>query len=151
MDETWGKVQFRCKICPDAIGEQGDLVTTDVWPGGAPKGEGESFSSVIARTPRGLALLEEAIEAGVLTLVEELDFRAFDDYQPHQLAKKQGVADRLRAMADAGVPVPQFAGLRLAENAACVSDEVRGGNYRGMRTRLERGANLEPAAAPRDD
>ena len=40
---------FRCKICPDAIGESADVAALDTWPGGSPKGEDEGFNAVIAR------------------------------------------------------------------------------------------------------
>ena len=43
--EFWGEdasawsLPFRCKVCPDAIGEAADLAAADTWPGGAPKPE----------------------------------------------------------------------------------------------------------------
>jgi coenzyme F420 hydrogenase subunit beta len=143
-DEATWHDQFRCRICPDAIGEQADIAVFDVWPGGAPTGEDEGFNGLMARTPAGLALLDEAIEAGAITVTNELTFRDLDDFQPHQVRKKQGVHDRLRAMADAGVPVPVFEDLRLAEIAETVDVDQREADYRGMTERLARGAHREP-------
>ncbi len=52
-DEATWQLQFRCKICPDAIGESADLAASDVWPGGSPTGEDEGFNGVITRTQTG--------------------------------------------------------------------------------------------------
>ena len=35
-DESNWKVPFRCKICPDAIGESSDIAALDTWRGGSP-------------------------------------------------------------------------------------------------------------------
>jgi len=145
-EEKGWQLQFRCKICPDAIGEQTDIAAADVWPGGSPEGEDAGFNGVLARTPAGLALFEEALAAGALTWVRDIDFRDMDDFQPHQVRKKHAVHDRLQAMAEAGMTVPDFQGLRLAELARQVDPEERARNYRGMLERLERGANREPVA-----
>ncbi len=37
-DEVGWRIQPRCKICPDAIGEAADLVSADCWPGGGGRG-----------------------------------------------------------------------------------------------------------------
>jgi len=29
-----GQLMFRCKICPDSIGDLADITVADVWPGG---------------------------------------------------------------------------------------------------------------------
>ena len=53
-DETGWRLQSRCKICPDPIGEAADIAASDCWPGGSPNGEDEGFNGVIVRTERGL-------------------------------------------------------------------------------------------------
>ncbi len=50
-DEATWRIQPRCKICPDAIGESADLAASDVWPGGGPSGEDDGFNGIIVRTP----------------------------------------------------------------------------------------------------
>jgi len=45
-ESTW-RVPFRCKICPDAIGESADVAALDTWRGGSPKGEDEGFNAAI--------------------------------------------------------------------------------------------------------
>jgi len=145
-DEGKWMLQFRCKICADAIGELADIAVSDVWPNGEPSGEDAGFNGIIARTPNGSALLEDAVRDGALILLEELDFRDLDGVQPHQVRKKQAITARLAAMREAGVPIPSFSRLRLAEAAATGDAEVQRSNYSGMRDRLGAGDNREPAA-----
>ena len=151
QDEGKWMLQFRCKICADAIGELADIAVSDVWPNGSPSGENEGFNGFIARTPKGRALLDDAERAGALVLVQELDFRDLDNVQPHQVHKKQALAARLAAMRDAGAAAPSFRGLRLEAAAATADAEARQASYTGMRDRLERGDNREPAVAPPAD
>lgn len=147
-DEGKWLLQFRCKICADAIGELADIAVSDVWPGGGPTGEDAGFNAFIARTARGKALLDEAEGAGAIELIEELDFRDLDRVQPHQVRKKQALASRLAAMRDSGTLTPSFTRLRLDAAAATTSKEAQRDNYTGMRDRLARGDNREPAVAP---
>ena len=74
-DESWGaalgpSVQWRCKICPDGVGESSDISAADFWhtdERGYPDfTEGEGCSAVLARTPRGQQILERAFAEGVL-------------------------------------------------------------------------------------
>ena len=39
-DSSKWSLPFRCKICPDGIGEAADIAAADSWPGGAPTREG---------------------------------------------------------------------------------------------------------------
>jgi coenzyme F420 hydrogenase subunit beta len=145
-DEGKWMLQFRCKICADAIGELADIAVSDVWPNGEPTGEDAGFNGFIARTPKGRALLDDAVRDGALVMLDELDFRDLDAVQPHQVRKKQAIAARLAAMRDAGAGTPSFSRLRLAEAAATASADAQRADYSGMRERLEKGANLEPSA-----
>lgn len=144
QDEGKWMLQFRCKVCADAIGELADIAVSDVWSGGEPAGENEGFNGFIARTPKGSALLDEAERAGVLTLVEELNFRDLDAVQPHQVRKKQALAARLSAMHDAKALTPSFDRLRLAAAAATTDTETQRADYMGMLDRLSSGGNCEP-------
>ncbi len=145
-DEGKWLLQFRCKICADAIGELADIAVSDVWPGGGPSGEDAGFNGFIARTPRGLALLDGAERAGAVVLLEELGFRDLDCVQPHQVRKKQALAARLAAMRETGQLTPSFTRLRLDAAAATTSAADQRANYSGMRDRLRRGDNREPSA-----
>ena len=112
-DEAGWRIQSRCKLCPDALGEAADLAAADIWPNAEPEGEDEGFNGVITRTMKGEALMQEAIDAGFLEAGNEISPRVFSDTQPHQVRKKQNLAARLRGMTEGGLPVYAHSGLRL--------------------------------------
>jgi coenzyme F420 hydrogenase subunit beta len=142
-DESRWQLQFRCKICPDSIGERADVTVADVWPGGKPDTEGLGFNGFIARTPRGARLLETAVRSRAITLTEDLDFGGLELAQGSHSRRKQGLASRLRALRDAGMIVPHFERLRLDAADAMLDDAERQSNYEGMRERLQRGDHRE--------
>lgn len=68
-ENSWGGIlnrhlQFRCKICPDGIGEFADIVCADGWhydeAGNPLFGEQDGRSIVLSRTAKGEALLGRA-------------------------------------------------------------------------------------------
>ena len=142
-DEARWQLQFRCKICPDALGDLADISVADVWPGGRPDEEGLGFNGFIARTERGERLLREAADAGAIVFTEPLTYAGLELAQGHQMRKKQAINARLRAMRDAGALVPVFENLRLDQAEAMISLEKREAEYLGTRERLARGDNLE--------
>lgn len=125
-DEAGWRIQSRCKICPDAIGEAADIAAADIWPGGAPVGEDEGFNGVITRSAEGQALLESAVAAGALVLGRSHTPRDYDDFQPHQVLKKRNVAARLRGLAAAGQPVLAPRGLRIGRLDARDPEQEQG-------------------------
>jgi coenzyme F420 hydrogenase subunit beta len=143
-DENRWQLQFRCKICPDSLGDLADVTVADVWPGGKPDTEGLGFNGFIARTMRGQRLLQSAIDAGAIRITEPLDYAGLELAQGSHMLKKQALTSRLAAMRDEGVPVPTFVHLRLEEAAAMTDAATRQANYEGMRERLRRGDNHEP-------
>jgi coenzyme F420 hydrogenase subunit beta len=149
-DETGWRIQPRCKVCPDAIGEAADLVSADCWPGGAPEGEDEGFNAVLARTRAGADLFERAVAAGALTVVRAIGFRDMDLFQPHQVRKKRAVWARLEGMRAAGLPVPRVEDLRIAELAARNDREENEAEMRGAERRARAGRLGEPPAVPGD-
>jgi coenzyme F420 hydrogenase subunit beta len=112
-DEGTWRLQSRCKICPDALGEGADLVAADCWDGGGPTGEDAGFNAILVRTTAGLELFDAGVRAGVLTVTDEIGFRDMDRFQPHQVRKKQAVWARLIGMRAAGSPILHAPGLRL--------------------------------------
>lgn len=142
-DESRWQLQFRCKICPDSIGERADITVADVWPGGKPDTEGLGFNGFIARTPRGARLLQAAVQANAITLTEDLGYDGLALAQGSHARRKQGLASRLRAMRDAGSIVPRFERLRLGLADAMLDDAERHDNYEGMLERLQRGDHRE--------
>ena len=149
-DEATWRIQPRCKICPDAIGESADLVASDVWPGGSPAGEDAGFNGIIVRTHRGAGLYRAALAAGVIEVEpREVTFRDFDEFQPHQVRKKRAVWARLAGLRAAGRAVPETEGLRLEECARLntVAQNLR--EARGARRRVGADSLGEPPAVSR--
>jgi len=123
-DTSWGSIlnrhlQFRCKICPDGIGEFADVVCADGWhcdeDGNPQFHEQEGRSIVLTRTQRGEELVARAIEAGDI-ITEPLPIAAISHMQPFQAKRKGLVLPRLAAMAMTGKRRPRFDNLKLAQN-----------------------------------
>lgn len=121
--DSWGgqlskEVQFRCKICPDAVGGVADIAAADAWygdDGGYPEfDERDGRSLVITRTAVGEKLLDSALARGVVA-VEPLPVDDIDRMQPAQARRKRVVAARLAACATTLQPRPVVAGLDVAE------------------------------------
>ncbi len=145
-DENTWRIQYRCKVCPDAIGEAADLAASDLWPGGGPTGEDAGFNGVITRTGAGSRLLAEAAAAGALTVDQQLTPRSLDEAQPHQVRKKRAVASRLDALRDAGRRVPQVTGLRIRTLAETRSERERAEEYAATASRIADGQFWEPSS-----
>jgi coenzyme F420 hydrogenase subunit beta len=145
-DESGWKLQFRCKICPDAIGESADIVATDVWPGGMPHGEDAGFNGMMVRTHNGLELLTSAVRDGALILDQDLTPRDMDDFQPHQVRKKRAVWARLVGLRHAGQLVPTVERLRIRDVARTVGLGANLAEARGTRQRAHEGRTTEPPA-----
>ncbi len=137
------RLQYRCKICPDAIGLHADMVVHDVWPDGPPEDDVPSLNGVIARTSRGKALLDTATAAGAIEVTDSYDFAALARYQPHQAERRRAIAPRLSAMRHAGALCPRFEGLHLDEAAGELSESERLTEYRRTLERLARGSHHE--------
>jgi coenzyme F420 hydrogenase subunit beta len=144
-DEAGWRIQPRCKICPDAVGEAADLVAADCWPGGSPVGEDEGFNAVFARTAAGKSLFERAVAAGVLTIVRQIGFPDIGLFQPHQADKKRALWARLEGMKAVGMAVPNVEGLRLEEIAATNEAGVNDREREGAMERARNGRLGEPA------
>ena len=146
-EESWGRilskrVQFRCKICPDAVGGAADIACADAWFGGEsgyPQFDDKPGRSlVIARTPTGQLLLDEAIRANAI----ETEPTSIDDValmQPSQLRRKALIRARTAAIALLMRPRPRMAGLDVeqASQGASLMDHLR--NFAGTALRVLRG------------
>lgn len=121
-EESWGSTlgpttQWRCKVCPDGVGESADIVAADSWATderGYPQfAEGAGVSALIARTRRGLEVIEEAIDAGVIA-VRPLTMEQLAGAQPLQTARRRYLLARLWGSALAGRKPPRYPGFGLA-------------------------------------
>lgn len=123
--ESWGdilgkRLQFRCKICPDGIGEFADIVCGDAWTtrDGYPDFEERPGRSLIfARTEHGVDLVKSAAECGHLTLEPFPGFEVLAAMQPYQKRRRQAIIPRLLALQMAGRPIPHYRGFRLWRSA----------------------------------
>jgi coenzyme F420 hydrogenase subunit beta len=124
-DESWGRVlgratQWRCKLCPDGVGDSADLVAADFWQTderGYPSfAEGDGVSAILARTRRGAEVLAEAVAAGVLE-TQALDVDALAAVQPFQVTRRSTLWGRLLGTRLAGRPVPRYRGFALWRHA----------------------------------
>ncbi|WP_425406269.1 Coenzyme F420 hydrogenase/dehydrogenase, beta subunit C-terminal domain [Hwanghaeella sp.] len=142
-DEGTWRLQFRCKICPDPIGELTDIAVLDCWPGGGPTGEDAGFNAFITRTAAGDELFQAAVAAGAIVVDGPVSARMLDDYQPHQVRKKRALAWRLQGMREAGVLTPAFERLRLDTFAYGADDPRAAGNLDGIKQRIASGRTRE--------
>jgi coenzyme F420 hydrogenase subunit beta len=143
-DEAGWRIQSRCKVCPDPIGEVGDIVAGDVWPGGVPPANDAGYNSVFIRTEAGAELFEAAAAAGVLEVGEEIPVRRMDDFQPHQVEKKRAVASRLAGIRAAGGPVPRVRDLRIGRLARQAGWRTALREFVGAYGRARKGSFSEP-------
>jgi coenzyme F420 hydrogenase subunit beta len=123
--ESWGahlsrEVQFRCKICPDAVGGTADIACADAWHGddaGYPLFEEEDGRSLIAaRTATGEALLRSAQAAGVVD-ASPLPISDISRMQPAQAQRKRMVAARVLATRLLGQATPRMRDLDVMRAA----------------------------------
>ncbi|MES0828230.1 Coenzyme F420 hydrogenase/dehydrogenase, beta subunit C-terminal domain [Ruegeria sp. SCP11] len=136
-DESCWSLPFRCKICPDGIGEGADIAAADTWPVATPDRETSATdpgtNSIIARTNRGVELLEAAIAAGYLDDGGPVDIEFMNNTQPHQITKKRNMRARFNGLRRAGRLVPETFGLRLdalyLENSAQQNREQEEGTF----------------------
>ena len=88
-DRTAGPTSSAARSVADPTGEIADVSIADSWPGGGPtEEEWGGFRLFISRTPAGDALMQDAMDAGVVT-VEPKRHRRMYEVQPHQAVKKQ--------------------------------------------------------------
>jgi coenzyme F420 hydrogenase subunit beta len=142
--DSWGghlsrHVQFRCKICPDAVGGVADIAAADAWYGGDSGyptfDEEDGRSLIMTRTRAGERLLDSALRAQAI-VVTPLDIGEIMLMQPAQARRKRAVAGRLAALALVGRPRPRMAGLALlaAARRASVMETAR--NFAGTLRRV---------------
>lgn len=149
-DSSWGGIlnkhlQFRCKICPDGIGEFADIVCADGWhfdeSGKASFDEREGRSLILTRTGKGEALIAQMIDAGAIA-TEPTTREAMMVMQPYQAQRKGFVWSRLFAMTVMGKRRPRFRNLALARNSRRFGFARGLKSMTGMVLRLARGTQL---------
>lgn len=104
-NESWGGIlrsytNDLCKICPDGIGEQADIVAADAWFGdgdGYPDfNEKDGRSLIMARTELGMEIITSSINEHVIES-NVSNIRDIDKMQPGQLNRRKQL--RMRVLA----------------------------------------------------
>lgn len=120
-DESWGGVlgpatHWRCKLCPDGVGESADVVAADLWRVDA-RGfpvftEGPGSSALIARTERGLEAVRAAAASAAI-VIRPIRMSELARAQPLQRNRRTALFGRLLGSRFAGVPPPRYRGFGL--------------------------------------
>lgn len=140
-------VQWRCKICPDAIGETADLSCPDGWRlderGQPVHEEAPGTNAIVERTRRGSELIAAAVSAGYL-VTEPLERREFEQMHHDHRTRRLGEPARLAALLAMGRPRPRVAGYRLGHAAAQAGPRLLFDQFRGAVRRIRKGQAAEP-------
>lgn len=135
-------VQFRCKICPDAVGGAADIACADAWFGGEtgyPQfDDREGRSLVMVRSHAGAGLLDAALAKGVVAC-EASSIADIDLMQPSQKKRKSLVGARTKALVATLRPRPRFAGVRVRDAARGAPLRDRARNFLGTTWRIVKG------------
>ena len=142
--EAGWELETRCKLCPDALGEAADVAAADVWSGGAPVDEGADYNGTIVRSGVGKKLVTAAAKAGDLVVGEPMTPSQFDNFQPHQVRKKEVLAARFHGFIKVGLPVIDIPGLRIAVLGERLDPAVRDSQTAGTVARIRQGRVTEP-------
>jgi coenzyme F420 hydrogenase subunit beta len=147
QDQPWTyDIQFRCKICPDAIGELADVACPDAWEmvdGEPVHEEGEGWNVILARTEKGAALVEQAVAAGYVTRAP-YGIDEFDSQHTEHAWRKQANFARVLGLAAAGQPRPNYRNFRRLRTALGAGFGVNWRGFAGMLRRVRAGRNREP-------
>ncbi len=143
-DRSWGQflgpaMQWRCKICPDGVGESSDVTAADFWStderGYPDFTEGPGYSALIARTERGRDVIARAQQAGVI-VTEPISMDDVAAIQPFQRNRREQLFGRLLGARAAGKPVPRYRGfglLRLSLQHPRTTVRTLRGSFRRVR------------------
>lgn len=147
-DETSWSLPFRCKICPDGIGEAADIAAADTWIGGGPDRfdslDDPGTNAIVARSRAGEELIAAAAADGALELEYDIVPDTLSLYQPHQVNKKYAAWARHQGLRDAGRIVPRTERLRIEELARDLPADSNDFQRRGTRERVADGKADEP-------
>lgn len=155
-EETWFDssrpwrydMQFRCKVCADAVGESADVVCPDGWlmKDGRPiYQEAPGVNLMIARTERGERLLERAQRDGVLQ-GESFPLEELESMHADHIERKLTFPARVRALRAEGLPAPDYRGLRDGDMVKLAGPDLDRSAEEGTRRRLRAGNHREEPA-----
>jgi coenzyme F420 hydrogenase subunit beta len=138
---------WRCKVCPDQLGEVADLSVPDGWlldDDGTPlHDEAPGVNVIFERTARGSELVEAAVAAGAIELAELSD-RDFECMHADHRSYRLGEPGRLAALREAGAAEPRTQGYRFAQMIELAGDEFLAAQRDGTLARIAKGQASEP-------
>ena len=138
--------QFRCKICPDAIGELADVACAD--DGSVLDNEKSNQREVpgvnilISRTPDGEALLREVQSAGAIALKPFSEAELMIMHASH-IPRKISWPARTLGLALAGKPTIKVKGFRRARAVLASGPMYFFKNVIGTLQRVHKGETVE--------
>ena len=141
-------IQFRCKICPDAIGELADVSCPDSWimvDGKPIHDEAPGANLFIARTRRGEELVAAAAAAGAIHL-EPFSIAELDAQHADHVTRKIENPARVRALGLEGQLQPRFDRFRSERMIEIAGPEQDAAAEAGARRRIREGTHREPLA-----
>lgn len=140
--ESWDFLQayrpFRCKLCPDGLGELGDISCGDAWHRYNENNENSGLSLVMVRSSRGRQILHKAMEGGYVKLKPS---------SPAEVVKAQGLVERRMeifgrqtGMKILLIPTTRFIGFNLFRSWLKASAKIKIKSIFGtMRRLIQRG------------
>ncbi|UOT07527.1 Coenzyme F420 hydrogenase/dehydrogenase, beta subunit C-terminal domain [Rhodococcus opacus] len=120
-NDSWGRrlgptTQWRCKICPDGVGESADITAGDFWhadENGYPDfSNKEGVSVLIARTVRGREVIQKAFDAKIIA-GRPINLDDVSRVQPLQTKRRITLAGRMIGTVLALNRVPRYSGFGL--------------------------------------
>ena len=113
--QSWGRLaqsprSMRCHLCPDGLGECSDISCGDAWHRKSEE-DNPGLSLVLARTNRGLTLVEKALAAGYLNLTASGASEVIASQG--LIGRRKMLYGRFLARKLFAVPNPRFAGFAL--------------------------------------
>jgi len=141
-EDSWGKLlgknlNKRCKLCPDGIGLEADIVCADAWESsdGYPDFlDKPGYSLVIARSKTGNEVLNILLNKNRITL-EEVDIENLKQMQPYQWHRIVFVISRLLGARLRGYRF-NFKGLNFRKKFFLGSLRLHVSNFRGVLRRF---------------
>jgi coenzyme F420 hydrogenase subunit beta len=138
--------QFRCKICPDAIGELADVACADdgavLDNKKSNQPEGPGVNILISRTPEGEALLRDVQSAGVIALKPFSEAELMTMHASH-IPRKINWPARTLGLALAGKPTIKVKGFRRARAVLASGPMCFFKNVIGTLQRVHKGETME--------
>ncbi|MEV8235656.1 Coenzyme F420 hydrogenase/dehydrogenase, beta subunit C-terminal domain [Rhodococcus sp. NPDC077669] len=119
--ESWGRhlnqtLQWRCKICPDGVGDSADISGADYWDadenGWPILDDRPGRTLLIAKTERGLETVLGAESAGYIRLAK-VDLADFASVQRYQVDRRRSVAGRVLGGVVGGATMPKYVGYGM--------------------------------------